>query len=104
MTLHRQLRQAARDELLKARSLIKEENLYMEAEAAFSALSTLLGDDTNFFRRDRPSLFDASLFAYTHLLLDETMGWQTTRLADSLKKFPTLVRHRHRILEEYFDV
>ena len=104
ITLHHQLQQAARDELLKTRSYIREDELYMEAEAAFSALSTLLGGDTNFFRNDRPSLFDASLFAYTHLLLDEKMDWQNTRLAGSLKKFPNLVQHRQRLLEGYLDV
>jgi metaxin len=41
-------------------------------------------------------LFDASVFAYTHLLLDESLNWQNTRLVDSLKKSGNLVQHRQR--------
>ena len=104
MTLYHQLQQAARDELLKTRSYIREDELYMEAEAAFDALSTLLGDDDHFFGNDSPSLFDASVFAYTHLLLDQNMNWLHTRLPDHLKKMQNLVQHRQRLLQKYFDV
>ena len=99
---HHQLQRAARDELLKIRSYIREDELYREAEAGFVALSTLLGDDDHFFGNDRPTLFDASLFAYTHLLLDEAMNWQNTRLRDCLKKKHNLVQHRQRLLQDYF--
>lgn len=101
-TLYSQLKQAARDELLKTTSLIREEELYVEAEYALGALSTLLGDNKYFFGNDTPSLFDASIFAYTHLLLDSSMNWQNTRLADSLKKLDNLVQHRHTLLVRYF--
>jgi metaxin len=104
MTLYHQLQQAARDELLKTRPYIREDELYNEAEAAFVALSTLLGDDDHFFGNGSPSLFDASVFAYTHLLLDEDMNWQNTRLPDYLKKRQNLVQHRQRLLQEYFGV
>lgn len=103
MTLYHQLKQAARDELLKNTSYIKEDDLYLEAENAFMALSTLLGDDAHFFGKDGPSLFDANVFAYTHLLLDESMNWQNTRLVDSLRKTENLVRHQQRLLASYFD-
>jgi metaxin len=103
VTLQRQLRQAARDELLKTRSYIREDELYMEAENAFMALSTLLGDDAFFFGNEKPTLFDASLFAYTHLLLNESFSWQNTRLADSLRKMKNLAQHRERLLDRYFD-
>lgn len=103
MTLYRQLQQAARDELLKTRSYIRENELYVEAENAFEALSTLLGDHTHFFGYERPTLFDASVFGYTHLLLDGSLNWQNTRLADSLKERQNLVQHRDRLFERYFD-
>lgn len=102
MTLYLQLRQAAQDELLKSTTYIKEDELYLEAEDAFKALSTSLGDDTHFFAQGRPTLFDAKVFSYTHLLLDESLNWQNTRLADSLKKTENLVRHRQRLLASYF--
>ena len=79
------------------------EALYKESEKAFFALSSLLGDDVYFFHADKPGLFDASVFAYTHLLLDEALAWQETRLVNILKKQGNLVRHQQRILQTYFD-
>ena len=102
MTLFRQLKQAAHDELLRNTSYIKEEELYLEAENAFAALSTLLGDDTYFFGKERPTLLDASVFAYTHLLLDKSLNWQNTRLADSLRESENMVQHREKLLSSYF--
>lgn len=98
-----QLQQAARNELLKSRACIVRSELYLEAANAFLALSTLLGDDLNFFGVNRPSLFDASVFAYTHLLLDESMGWRNSILADTLKRSENLMRHRQRLLDSYFQ-
>lgn len=103
MTLYRQLQQAARDELLKTCQYIRANELYLEAENAFEALSTLLGEDAHFFGNERATLFDASVFAYTHPLLDESLNWQNARLADSLKERQTLVQHRDRLLERYFS-
>ena len=103
MTLAYQLQQAARDELLKYATCIDEDDLYAEAVKAFHALSTLLGSDENFFGQKQPGLFDASVFAYTHLLLDKQMGWQNKRLSDALKKISNLVQHRQRNLEQYFN-
>lgn len=101
-TLSYQLQQAAREELLKYSAHIDEDDLYAEATNAFEALSTILGEDENFFGAAQPSLFDASVFAYTHLLLDENLGWQNQKLTDALKRSSNLVRHRNRILEKYF--
>lgn len=103
LTLYYQLKQAARDELLKTASYIREDDVYLEAENAIVALSILLSDDAYFFGKDRPTLFDANIFAYTNLLLDESLNWQNTRLADSLKKQENLLKHRQRILTGYFD-
>ncbi|RAL07168.1 putative mitochondrial outer membrane protein (Sam35) [Aspergillus homomorphus CBS 101889] len=93
-----QLQQAARVELLKTSSFIDAGALEAEAGEAFEALSTLLGDSLHFFDRPNPGLFDASVFAYTHLILDEKMGWKRDRLAQLLRRHENLVQHRERLL------
>ena len=74
----------------------------MEAEDAFAALEVLLGSDKWFFGTSKPSLFDASVFAYTHLLMDYKMNWVETHLKDSLLQQKGLVKHHDRILKTYF--
>lgn len=102
LTVAHDLRRAAEQELLKFSAVINAESLYKEAEDAFAALETLLGNDKWFFGASRPSLFDASVFAYTHLLLDDKLGWVETRLLDSLSRHESLVRHRDRIVNLYY--
>jgi metaxin len=87
---------------LKQSAVIDVGALYRECDSAFSALSELLGDDRYFFSAKDPGLFDASVFAYTHLLLDEGMKWKERRMVDILKGYENLVKHRRRILDEYF--
>ncbi|KAE8352739.1 hypothetical protein BDV28DRAFT_148754 [Aspergillus coremiiformis] len=101
VTLAAQLQQAARDELLKSSEYIDVSALEAEADDAFEALSTLLGNNEHFFERSTPGLFDASVFAYTHLILDKGMGWKRNRLAELLQKHENLVQHRERLLK-YF--
>lgn len=93
-----QLQQAARDELLKSMRYIDVADLEGDADSAFEALSSLLGQDEHFFGRPNPGLFDASVFAYTHLILDESMGWKQNRLAQLLSAHSNLVQHRERLL------
>ena len=102
LALAYQLRQAAMAELLKQCSIVDVEALYRGAERAFEALSELLGEDAYFFSLDDPGLFDASIFAYTHLLLDKNMGWSDTRLQASLRNYGKLVEHRNRLLDKFF--
>ncbi|KAL4934116.1 putative mitochondrial outer membrane protein (Sam35) [Aspergillus undulatus] len=97
-----QLQQAARDELLKSSTYIDVSALEAEAAEAFEALSTLLGDQTHFFDRPHPGLFDASVFAYTHLILDRNMGWKYNRLEQLLTRHRNVVQHRDRLLA-YFE-
>jgi metaxin len=77
--------------------------LYSEADKAFEALSILLNSSSWFFGNKGPGLFDASVFAYTQLLLDESMGWEETRLGRALRRRKNLVEHRHRMLATYYD-
>jgi metaxin len=102
LSIAHDLRRAAEQELVKFSATINAESLYQEAADAFAALETLLGSDKWFFGASKPSLFDASVFAYTHLLLDDKMDWTETRLRDSLSQHGSLVRHRDRIVQSYF--
>ncbi|KAJ2901250.1 hypothetical protein MKZ38_002114 [Zalerion maritima] len=120
-TLH-SLRRAAEAEILRATgtAVIDAGAIYAAADEAFEALSTVLGEDDWFFGsekgtdtkaggegatekevdpRSKPSLFDAAVFSYTHLLLDGDMAWQDRRLAELAAQSPALVRHRDRILD-----
>jgi len=101
-TIAYQLRAAAEAELLKHSAIIDIDDLYGEADNAFEALSTILGENTFFFGNENPGLFDASVFAYTYLLLDEGMGWKETKMSKGLEKQQNLVQHRQRIYKTYF--
>ncbi|CAD6499471.1 BgTH12-03587 [Blumeria graminis f. sp. triticale] len=102
-SISRQLQAAAELELLKHSSIIDVNDLYSEADKAFEALSTLLGDNMWFFGKDKPTLFDASVFAYSHLLLDENMDWVEEKLCGAIKTRQNLVQHRLRILSQYYS-
>lgn len=102
LALSHQLHEAAKGELLKSAAVIDVEGLFREAERAWDALAELLGHDTYFFAQERPGLFDASVFAYTHLLLDGELGWVDTRMQRGLRRCTTLVEHRERLLRSYF--
>jgi metaxin len=105
LTTAYELRRAAEAELLKHSAVINADSLYKDAEEAFDALETLLGDGAWFFGNEKPGLFDASVFSYTHLLLDDEFGrgWVDTRLRDAVLQRSGLVRHRARIADEYFS-
>jgi metaxin len=104
LTIARELRIAAEKELLKFSSVINADTLYNQAQEAFAALETLLDADDWFFGAPGPGLFDASVFAYTHLLLDNRLGkgWSDTRLRDALMSRKRLISHRNRIVSTYF--
>lgn len=88
-------------ELLKQSPVVDVQAILREAEKAFEALSELLGDDEYFFSQEEPGLFDASVFAYTHLLLDENLGW-SPRMLEGLIIHENLIEHRNRLLAIYF--
>jgi metaxin len=99
-----QLQAAAETEVIKARqkNAVSLLDVSRDAEEAFLAFSSLLGDDSWFFGNDRPGMFDASVFAYTHLLLDENLGWVHNPAGEIVKRHENLARHRDRILDMYF--
>ncbi|KAL9604037.1 MAG: hypothetical protein Q9219_000799 [cf. Caloplaca sp. 3 TL-2023] len=108
-SLAQSLQSAALREILKssASPVIDLQALYRESDDAFAALSELLGDDDWFFGRDAPGLLDASVFAYTHLLCDATLGWkeEEERLGKGLRegRFQNLVEHKRKIYERCFE-
>lgn len=79
------------------------EAIYQWSDKAFEALSELLGDDDYYFGEKKPGLFDASVFAYTNVILDEGLAWKDERMVEGLLTCPNLVEHRLRILEAYFQ-
>ncbi|KAK2019288.1 hypothetical protein LZ32DRAFT_227192 [Colletotrichum eremochloae] len=110
LTLAHQVRSAAEAEVLKSTraAAVDPARVYADARAAFEALAALLNENDGggreawFFGCREPTLFDASVFAYTHPLLDPDLGWADRTLPDILAGFPDLVRHRERLLERYF--
>lgn len=104
LTIGHQLRQAAETEIVKATGshTIIETDIIRAADEALAALSALLAEQEWFFGLQKPGLFDASAFAYTHLLLDEAMHWDHNQLGEALQKHGNLVQHHHRIAEMYY--
>lgn len=98
------LRAAAKAELARQSPAINPEAIYAEAEAAFAALDTLLGNSEWFWALDWPGLFDASVFAYVGLVLDENLGsgWSDGRLAECVQGKQGLQRHREEILRRFW--
>ncbi|KAI1204308.1 uncharacterized protein F4807DRAFT_465814 [Annulohypoxylon truncatum] len=95
------LRSAAEADILRSLGspVVSARALYEGARDAFEALSAILGDDDWFFGTMQPGLFDAKVFSYTHLLLDERLVWEDWTLTEIVMEFPNLVAHRDRILE-----
>ncbi|KAI4229260.1 MAG: hypothetical protein L6R36_001008 [Xanthoria steineri] len=108
LALSYSLRTSALEELTRAStsSVIDLSALYRESDDAFSALSEMLGDDDWFFGEAEPGFFDAAVFAYTHLLCDEKMGWKTEeeRLGRSLRegKWKNLIEHERRVFDRCY--
>ncbi|KAJ9156490.1 hypothetical protein NKR23_g1341 [Pleurostoma richardsiae] len=116
-----QLRRAAAAEIAKAdvapsgsggaAVAVAEEQLYARAGEALAALEALLGDGGAewFFGSAAPTLFDAAVFAYTHLLLGGAgVEWGQdgsgggSRLRAMVRDLPGLVAHRERIWARYW--
>ena len=98
----RTLQQAARDDLLKAKPLIDERAIYLEAEQAFIALDTYVSEGIKSGRAPT-SLLDAAIFSYVYLLLELEQGvWADRRLVDVLGRFEGLREHKELIKKNHF--
>lgn len=101
------LRDAATAEILKTTrrtGAVDAKHLRTIAREAFAAFSTFLGEDEWFFGEDAPGVLDAELFAYTHLILDEAMGWHDLELAKIVLEFENVVRHRDRLYKRCWRI
>jgi metaxin len=111
------LRAAALEQLMASKASsspnpkLDLERLFKDADDAFDALSTLLGDDDWFTsgsdnRSDQPGMLDASVFAYTHVILtlfsflDE--GSPGERLRTAITTRSNLLDHHGRVAKKYY--
>lgn len=89
------------------------EVLYKDAEEAFESLDDLLEghqwySQTNgsAIEEQKPGMLDASVFAYTHVILTLFASLSTNapgaRLRSSLTKCGNLLDHHNRIAREYY--
>ncbi|KAJ6257961.1 Metaxin-3 [Drechslerella dactyloides] len=84
-------------------STITGRTLYARAEGAWEALSTLLGTDRWFFGAQDAGLFDASVFAYVHLILaGEKESGSGAELASGLRRHANLIQHEARIRSRWY--
>lgn len=104
LAISQQLQSAAASELAKSSysSTITEADVMRDAANALSALSELLAEDRWFFGQEQPSMLDASVFAYTQLILDGGLQWGENELAKRTSQHQNLVNHRDRILNKFF--
>jgi metaxin len=113
LALHHQLRHAAESEILRSSRTStsrlrlvggtgseEREAIYVAARSAFAALETLLEQSQTpwFFDAPGPTLFDASVFAYTQLLLDRRLGWVDRTVPDIVEAKLAVCRHRNALL------
>jgi hypothetical protein len=104
LAISHQLQSAAASELAKSSysSTISEADIMRDAANALSALSELLAENKWFFGQKQASMLDASVFAYTHLILDGNLQWVRNELAQHTYQHQNLVDHRARILNQFF--
>ncbi|KAF3912590.1 Metaxin-3 [Orbilia brochopaga] len=81
--------------------------LYARADEAWAALSTLLGTDRWFFGARDAGLFDASVFAYVHLILaaesDSGSSSIVAELVAGVRRHNNLLEHEARIRRTWFS-
>lgn len=81
------------------------EALFGEARAALAALDARVAQSPSgwFLGEECPSELDAAVFAYVHLLLDESLVWGDDTLPCAVASFMGLVQHHDRILKRFWD-
>ncbi|KAJ4396237.1 hypothetical protein N0V93_000456 [Gnomoniopsis smithogilvyi] len=107
---------------LSGRTVLDPEKIYAEARRAVVALETLLGQNTEgrtwFFDAARPTLFDAHVFSYTYLILNDDYihpdvdkavsessldWWGDETLRKVVRDCPRLVEHAETMLRTYWS-
>jgi hypothetical protein len=87
-----ELRREARLELLKYKPKVDVEGLYAAAELALCSLDNLIGRRKRIDTEGKPSLLEATLFAYLFLLLELPLQkWADPRLVELVRKHSNLV-------------
>ncbi|EPS45244.1 hypothetical protein H072_769 [Dactylellina haptotyla CBS 200.50] len=99
-----QMRQAALDNLKinTEVSKITGRMIYLRAKEAWAALGALLGGQKWFFGAQDAGIFDASVFAYTHLILNQDLEGSGQDLRAGLETHANLVNHERRIRSTWF--
>ncbi|EPE10196.1 dash complex subunit dad4 [Ophiostoma piceae UAMH 11346] len=92
-------------------------HIYKDAAVALSAVQSVLeenDDDAPFlFNRKEPTILDAAVFSYTHLLLEDDdqadnanaskrFRWHNSELSNLVRGHPLLVQHRDTIADRYW--
>lgn len=96
------LRKAAETELLKHYSKIDQQSLYNEAREAFQALNQYCAENTKGNAGSKPTVLDATLFAYTDLLwCIEYECWADSELIDILMNNEAILNAYDALDEKY---
>ncbi|OBT99852.1 hypothetical protein VE01_02240 [Pseudogymnoascus verrucosus] len=97
------LRRAAHEQLSIAApgGVVDIDDIYARAAAAFEALAGALEGEEWVLGGEGGgvTMLDAEMFAYTHLVLEEGMGWGDGRLGREVRRWGALVEHRERVLK-----
>ncbi|KAL2887491.1 hypothetical protein HOO65_050612 [Ceratocystis lukuohia] len=85
-------------------AVLRPDTLYADARVALAALEAELARSESgwFLSAVEPTVFDAAVFSYVHLLLDESLVWGDDTLPCAVASFMGLVAHRDRVLNEYW--
>lgn len=101
-----QLQAAAKEQLLRPKSYVDQDEIYDSANSAFQSLATKLADSKFFSKTGVPNLLDLTLFSYTHLLLslaarekNTAPMWSSESLVDILLQHQSLLSHRRNVLD-----
>ncbi|PWW78279.1 hypothetical protein C7212DRAFT_358275 [Tuber magnatum] len=102
--LLRQTKAAARQQVLQAHpgGVLDPRKIYAGAGDALEAISAILGKDTWFFGSRDPGLFDASVFAYTHPILNLRWHSEEDALFRAVMGHENLLGHERRIRVKFF--
>jgi metaxin len=97
-----ELRREARKELEKYKPKVDADSIYASAQLAFSALNNIMSRKVRLTTAGKPSLLEATLYAYLYLLLELPLeSWPDSRLVEILRENKALVRWQSDMREEF---